>query len=228
MSIERLDSPARFAAFAAWTAPGLTSGLIALDLLERTIVCCIFGSFAWEMAGRFVWSGDISTLLIVLAEALPFLFIVLRRPTVQISRRPMDWTVAVAASVTPLLVRPDLDPVVPSFAANAAFLIMLAGFSLQVGAKIVLGTRFGIVAANRGVCTLGPYRFVRHPMYAGYTVTHIGFLIAMPNAVNAALYALALILQIVRIHREEHILMQDPGYRAFAQCVRWRLLPGVY
>jgi protein-S-isoprenylcysteine O-methyltransferase Ste14 len=65
-------------------------------------------------------------------------------------------------------------------------------------------------------------------MYAGYTLTQIGFLLAMPSALNAVLYALALAFQVARIHREERVLRLDPAYRAFADQVRYRLLPGVF
>jgi protein-S-isoprenylcysteine O-methyltransferase Ste14 len=230
MSLERLDASLATTRFAptASAVRSLPARLLALDLLERTIVCTLFGSFAWQMSVQFLWNGDISTLLIVLAEGLPFVFVVLRKPTERISLAPGDWLIAIVASHAPLLARPDASAIGPTLVQGAAFLIMLAGFSVQVAAKIVLGTRFGIVAANRGVCTLGPYRFVRHPMYLGYTITHVGFLLAMPNAMNAGLYALALALQIVRMDREERILMQDDAYRAFAERVRYRLLPGVY
>ena len=65
-------------------------------------------------------------------------------------------------------------------------------------------------------------------MYAGYTLTHIGLLFAMPSFFNAALYALALGLQISRIYREERVLRLDPMYREFASHVPYRLVPYVF
>ncbi len=105
---------------------------------------------------------------------------------------------------------------------------MIGGMFLQITAKVVLGHAFGIIAANRGVKVIGPYRFVRHPMYAGYTMTHIGYLLAMPALSTAILYALALSFQVVRIFREERVLIEDPRYREFAACVRYRLVPGLF
>jgi protein-S-isoprenylcysteine O-methyltransferase Ste14 len=78
------------------------------------------------------------------------------------------------------------------------------------------------------VAALGPYRFVRHPMYLGYTFTHIGFLLSMPTVTTALLYATTLAVQILRLLREEQVLMQDEAYRAFAKQVRFHLLPGVF
>ena len=105
---------------------------------------------------------------------------------------------------------------------------MMIGLSMQVSAKIILGRGFGIIPANRGVRVLGPYRIVRHPMYAGYTLTHIGFLLANPSLSNAVVYIIAFGLQLMRIGREERVLMQDLAYVSFASRVRYRILPFVF
>jgi protein-S-isoprenylcysteine O-methyltransferase Ste14 len=102
------------------------------------------------------------------------------------------------------------------------------GLCLQTSAKLILWKSFGIVAANRGVKVAGPYRFIRHPIYAGYVLTHIGFLLGFPSLRNAILYLVALMIQSARLMREERILLQDPAYRAYAARTRYRLLPGLY
>ena len=63
------------------------------------------------------------------------------------------------------------------------------GFKLY--GKLALGRSFGIVAANRGVVSSGPYRLVRHPIYLGYLVTHAGFLLSNMSARNVLVYAAA-------------------------------------
>jgi protein-S-isoprenylcysteine O-methyltransferase Ste14 len=205
----------------------LPTRVIVLDLCERVLIATIYGAFAWRMLADFTGRMDVSTVLIVLSEALPLIFVLLRAPSASLSQRPTDWAAAITATIAPLLVRPGAATGSPELEA-AAYGVMLFGLSLQVAAKAVLGRGFGIVAANRGVRQLGPYRLVRHPMYAGYTLTHIGFLLAMPSLLNTAIYGLALVLQIIRIKREERVLMQDPTYVAFVKRVRYRLMPGVY
>jgi protein-S-isoprenylcysteine O-methyltransferase Ste14 len=205
----------------------LPTRVIVLDLCERVLIATIYGAFAWRMLADFTGTMDVSTVLIVLSEALPLIFVLLRAPSASLSQRPTDWAAAITATIAPLLVRPGAATSSPELEA-AAYGVMLFGLSLQVAAKAVLGRGFGIVAANRGVRQLGPYRLVRHPMYAGYTLTHIGFLLAMPSLLNTAIYGLALVLQIIRIKREERVLMQDPTYVAFVKRVRYRLMPGVY
>jgi len=232
MSLQRLDAAPFERALAVFGFGAAMSALpmrvIVLDICERVLIATIYGAFAWRMLADFSGSMDVSTVLIVLSEALPLIFVLLRAPSATLSQRPTDWAAAITATIAPLLVRPNSELAGPIGFEAAAYGIMLFGLCLQVGAKAVLGRAFGIVAANRGVRQLGPYRWVRHPMYAGYTLTHIGFLVAMPNLTNTAIYVLALVLQIVRINREERVLMQDPTYVAFAKRVRYRLLPGVY
>ena len=209
-------------------AAGIPGRVVALDLCERIIIATIYGSFAWRMLQDYSGRADISTVLIVISEALPFLFVILRAPSATLSQRPIDWAVAITATIAPLIVQPNAASAGPLVPEALAYGIMLFGLCVQIAAKAVLGRGFGIVAANRGVRQLGPYRFLRHPMYAGYTLAHVGFLLAMPSLFNGAVYALALILQLVRIAREERVLMRDPIYVEFAKRVRYRLLPGLY
>ncbi|MEJ2379178.1 MAG: methyltransferase [Pseudolabrys sp.] len=210
-----------------YTARGLTRKAIGLDLFERAIVSIIYLSFVYRMSSGFSGNLNVITALLVLSETLPLVYIVLRAPSITLSQTPSDWVFAILGTLMPLMARPVVG-VLPFVPLAACFGIMTTGLLLQVSAKLVLGRAFGIVAANRGIRMLGPYRFLRHPMYAGYTLTHVGFLLAAPSLTNALIYATTLTMQVIRISREERVLMQDTGYRVFATRVRYRLLPGIF
>ena len=78
------------------------------------------------------------------------------------------------------------------------------------------------------VISTGPYRIVRHPMYAGYTILHIGFLLSFPSLWNIVLYSTELAIQLARLLREELLLNEDQSYRAYAARVRYRLVPLIF
>lgn len=79
------------------------------------------------------------------------------------------------------------------------------------------------------VVSSGPYGRVRHPGYAGALLAHL----ALPFALNAvwalAPWAIGAFFFVVRTAREDHTLRDRlPGYSAYQNRVRWRLLPGVW
>jgi protein-S-isoprenylcysteine O-methyltransferase Ste14 len=207
--------------------PALTRKAFGLDLCERAFVAALFGNFAWRMLTSSAMEDmQINIMLLLLGELLPIVFVLVRAPSATLSQRSSDWAFGIMGTTAGLLITPaEAAPLLP---AGLCFGIMIAGLSLQVSAKAVLGLSFGVVAANRGVKMFGPYRLVRHPIYAGYTITHVGNLLAMPSLSNAGFYTLALALQIVRTYCEERVLKDDAAYRAYATRVRYRLLPGIF
>ena len=75
---------------------------------------------------------------------------------------------------------------------------------------------------------VGPYRVVRHPMYLGYLVTDIGFLVANFGVRNVVVVVAQWTLQVVRIVKEEQLLSKDATYREYMSRVRYRLVHGVF
>jgi protein-S-isoprenylcysteine O-methyltransferase Ste14 len=102
------------------------------------------------------------------------------------------------------------------------------GMVIQVLAKLALGRSLGCVPAHRGLKLSGPYGCVRHPMYAGYLLSHLAFLLMNPTWWNLTAYALAYVLQVPRLLAEERLLAHDPQYRAYQAAVRYRLVPFVF
>ncbi|MEM9704571.1 MAG: isoprenylcysteine carboxylmethyltransferase family protein [Pseudomonadota bacterium] len=151
-------------------------------------------------------------------------FLIIRRHTENISTQVSDWAFAVFGTFAVLLVRPGGDAIAPVLSV----FLMLVGTFTHITAKLTLRRSFGLVAANRGVRATGLYAFVRHPMYAGYLLTHIGFFLLAPTAHNAIVYAAAWTAMVGRIIAEEKILSNDEKFRILIEKTRWRLVPGVY
>src|SRR6476646_1162612 len=222
--------------------PFTPSKALVLDLVERAAVLALYAFFVHRMLPRLTQlvavqvaypqllmdaaTINAQALLLVVSETLGVALILLRRRSSSLSSHPFDWSLCLAAVVLPLLL-------VPAAAAGAVWGqvsagLMLAGLAIQIWAKAALWRSFGILPANRGVKTGGPYRFLRHPLYAGYLLSHVGFVIGFPMLQNAVLYALAFAIQLARLAREEALLRGDERYRSYAAEVRYRLLPGLF
>lgn len=77
--------------------------------------------------------------------------------------------------------------------------------------------------------TTGPYRWVRHPMYSGMTLLYAGMPLLLGSALAIAPAGLLAGLLAWRAVREERVLLRElPGYAAYAERTRWRLLPGLF
>ncbi len=114
-----------------------------------------------------------------------------------------------------------------------ALLAILAGYALSSYALIVNRYFSGMVRIqrerNHHVVSRGPYRWMRHPGYAGALVTYLAvpFFLDSRSALVPALVLAALL--ILRTAWEDATLQAElEGYQAYARQVRYRLLPGVW
>ena len=199
---------------------------IALDLLERLVVGGWYSFFAVRILTSFLATHKLITLLLLISEGAVVAFILFRKRASDVSRRPRDWILAFAGTMLPLSARPAIDAALAPDVVCLA--LMVTGLVVQISAKLTLRRRFGVVPANRGIEVSGPYRAVRHPMYAGYVLTEIGFFLANASAWNAVIYLLTFALQVARILMEERILSADPEDRECMKRVRYRLIPLVF
>jgi len=87
------------------------------------------------------------------------------------------------------------------------------------------------IQTDRGhvVCDSGPYRFVRHPGYAGNIPALFGIVLALGSAWTLIPAVVASIIAVIRTALEDQTLQKElPGYRDYARRVPYRLIPGIY
>jgi protein-S-isoprenylcysteine O-methyltransferase Ste14 len=196
-----------------------------ISVLSRVIPASYFAIVCFGFWKNFVQTGKWTSLFWMFSEGLVILLLVFRRESRRLSRNPWDWIVALGGSFSVLLVRPATTAIAPELLGVG---LQLAGTVFEIYAKVVLGRSFGIVAADRGIVVGGPYRIVRHPIYLGYFVTHVGFLLANWSPRNLALYIVLYFFQVSRILSEERILSEDVAYREYRGRVRFRLIPRIF
>jgi protein-S-isoprenylcysteine O-methyltransferase Ste14 len=107
-------------------------------------------------------------------------------------------------------------------------ILVIVATGLSLSSLLTLGRWFGIRPALRGLAQRGPYRLVRHPLYLAYLIADIGFNCAEWNGGTLLLTGIGWAALLYRIHAEERILAQDPGWAAYVRAVRFRLLPGLW
>jgi len=170
-------------------------------------------------------SHDPANLALLISDGLPLALVLVRRPAQAVTETAADWLSAYAAALAPLLLTPGGHALID---ARLCGVLMIFGLLLNVYGKVSLARSFGLVAANRGVKRSGPYRVIRHPIYAGAAITQIGFLLANPTGLNLVLWLAAITLQLIRLQAEEKLLGQDPVYAEYMAKVPYRLAPGLY
>lgn len=198
----------------------------AADFIARIAIGVLFLLLSINLLQEFLRTGHLTGLLLLVSEALVAVMTILRRPAHTVDRSTRARVITGTALVGPPLLRTmDNGALFPD---EITALVMAVGLCIVIAGKIALGRSFGIAPANRGVIATGPYLIVRHPIYAGYLLTHLAFLLAHPRMTNILLIAVADTALILRALIEERVLLADERYRTYCNKVSWHIVPGVF
>jgi protein-S-isoprenylcysteine O-methyltransferase Ste14 len=152
---------------------------------------------------------------------------VFRRTPVRVTPNPWYWVLAFVATyglIAFLAFAQRGSPIVPIVIPG---LLVIVSVALMIYARVSLGRSIGYVPADRGIITSGPYRFVRHPIYAGLFVTLFAFCLRAYSPLNLLLSVILVGLFMIKSMIEERFLCGNPAYAGYMREVRWRWLPGV-
>jgi protein-S-isoprenylcysteine O-methyltransferase Ste14 len=106
--------------------------------------------------------------------------------------------------------------------------LLVVGTTWSVWALRSLGRNLSVLAQARGLADRGPYRWVRHPLYAGELVSALGLAVAAGTPAAAVTWVVLCLLQGYRAVREEQVLLRAlPGYRSYRSRTA-ALLPGLF
>ena len=114
-----------------------------------------------------------------------------------------------------------------------SLVIILAGYVL--GSYALIENRFfsGMVRIqtdrSHQVVSSGPYRWMRHPGYAGALLTYLATPLFLDSRWAFLPTVFITILLVIRTALEDRFLQDElEGYRDYVKRVRYRLLPGVW
>ena len=115
----------------------------------------------------------------------------------------------------------------PLLLALEAAALALAGWALLT----MRPTNMNVTPDVRGDSVLvahGPYRVVRHPMYASILLGTLAIVLDTPNLLRWVIWGILLIDLVLKLNYEEHLLAAHHPDYALLQQKTWRLAPFIY
>lgn len=129
--------------------------------------------------------------------------------------------------------RLDAASLFPAAVRWGALAVVLAAYVFASWALVENRFFSGVVRIQheRGhhVVTSGPYRFVRHPGYAGGLCVYLAAPVVLASVWSSVPALLSSVALLVRTALEDRVLHAElPGYSDYARQTRFRLVPGVW
>jgi protein-S-isoprenylcysteine O-methyltransferase Ste14 len=218
--------------------------LVVVYLLIPLILLICGGDLGW-------WQAWLYSLLIVTAGIGGRVWAEQRHPGLTAERQNIEniqnakaWDKVLAPLMAvsisyPLVIvagldhRYDWSPEFPLWLYVIGFILISLGYAFAAWALAENRFFYSVVLiqTDRGhvVCDSGPYRFVRHPGYAGNILPPFGIVLALGSVWTLIPVAVASIISVLRTVLEDRTLHEElPDYRDYARRVRYRLIPGIF
>lgn len=137
------------------------------------------------------------------------------------------------AVVAGLDLRFGWSPALPLMVVAAAIGVLIGGYALSTWAMASnpFFSAYVRIQTDRGhtVVSRGPYQWLRHPGYAGGVLGDIAVPLALGSLWALIPGAVTIAVMVLRTALEDRTLRaQLPGYKEYAEKVRYRLLPGLW
>jgi len=102
--------------------------------------------------------------------------------------------------------------------AITALVLAIIGYSVSTWGVMCLGRSFALIVSVREVVFRGPYRYVRHPIYFGYTCAILGLALANFSVAMLLIVTLHFSLFVYRARLEERRLADySEAYREYTK-----------
>lgn len=223
-------------------------GILRWAIKQTVYILLLAAALFLSVGGADWWQAWAVIALAIATQALTAALISPTNPELLVERSQMRegfkrWDIGLAVLVA---YSPHLISIVAGlewrYTGGASFPLAVALFALAAQACGSLFTLWAVranrffsgvvrIQHERGhtVATGGPYRYIRHPGYAGIVVYDLSFplLLGSSWAFIPAILVVGVILLRTRLE-DQTLITELPGYAEYARQVRYRLLPGVW
>ncbi len=231
------------------SAPKVLNWKIVVRMLVLVALLCIVlfaaaGTLAWPM-------GWVYVVITVVMTAGSRLLLLRRSPDLVAERaasadrrdaKPWDRVlmpfVAIYGPLLTLIIagldrRFGWPPELPLWVQIAGVILLVSATAFSTWALLVNRFFSGVVRIQRDrghtVVSDGPYRWIRHPGYAGGVVGDVAIPLMLGSAWALVPGLLTAGVVVLRTALEDRTLQAElPGYAEYARQTRYRLLPGVW
>jgi protein-S-isoprenylcysteine O-methyltransferase Ste14 len=223
--------------------------LIARYAVRETMGLVVMGVALFFPAGRINWWPAWAALAVMLAWTTATAIVILRFNPDLLAERlgprrgAKSWDTAILSVlgivqlaryvVAGLDQRYGWTGGIPLLAQIAALIVCVLGYALVVWATAsnAYFSQIVRIQKERGqtVATGGPYRYMRHPAYAGAILYELAVPVLLASWWALLVSVLNALLLILRTALEDRTLQDElDGYADYARQVRSRLLPGIW
>jgi protein-S-isoprenylcysteine O-methyltransferase Ste14 len=154
--------------------------------------------------------------------------VIIRRLPMKRSSGLLPRFTALVAALLPFLFFALPKSQLSSIATICSASLLFLGSIGSVFVIFWLGRSFAIMPEARAVVMVGPYKYIRHPLYLAECVGILGLMLEFAQPLSFFVFLLVLSVQIPRMWFEEKVLRDTfPSYRDYANKT-FRFLPGIY
>jgi protein-S-isoprenylcysteine O-methyltransferase Ste14 len=199
------------------------------------------GTLKWPEAWAFIvlYAVAVTAAIMWMKKKAPGLFEERRKRKKDAKKWDRIFMLFYSIFLLVILILPGLDAIrfrwsaVPTIVKVLAFIGYIPGFWIAFLAMRENAFLSDVVRIqeDRGhtVCSTGPYKFVRHPMYVGVLWIMLCFPFSLGSLYTLIPAGIIMILFLVRTALEDKTMMEElPGYKEYVQQVRYLLFPGIW
>ncbi len=196
--------------------------------VDRVVATVASLPFVYLLYYRLAHEGfDLPRVALATGYALLIATMVVRRPPVRVTPKPLYWATAFVATYWGFMTLGLVErgtPIAPTVVTHGLALLSLV---ITVFGRASLGRNIGFVPAQRELVTSWAYSIVRHPIYSALFISLTGVVLRSYSFRNLLIVAIGASFFIVKTFMEEDFLSEDPAYARYMKRVRSRWIPGI-